>query len=457
MSRLFGTNGVRGVVNRDMNVDLAVGLGKAIGTWLRGGRVAMGTDTRLSNHMLKSGVASGLMATGCDVVDLGEVPTPALQLYTRDRVDLGIGITASHNPPQFNGIKCVDGDGTELVRRKEEQIEEVYGSKGFELVGWKEVGRLYTDDCIAGYNSAVKSMVDRDIIHEASLKVVVDCANGVGTYSTPGILSDLGCHVITLNAQPDGTFPGHESEPTEDNLRDLISVVKDTGADLGIANDGDADRAIFVDDRGRFLHGDRTLTLVAKNEVERRGGGIVVTPVSSSSSVKDVVEEAGGKLVYTAVGSPIVAREMIRLDAIFGGEENGGLIFSEHQYCRDAGLTAARIVELVARKGPLSGLVDALPRYALDKRGLQCPHGMKERLMDGLKSYYAGEQSDDTDGLKLIYREGWVLIRPSGTEPKIRIYSEAKDTATAESLGTKHEKEVSDTLSLLVGSDRQKT
>ncbi|MGM0405434.1 MAG: phosphoglucosamine mutase [Thermoplasmatota archaeon] len=446
MSKLFGTNGVRGIVNEDMNVDLAVRLGKAVGTWLNGGSVAIGTDTRLSNEMLKNAVCSALTATGCDVIDLGEVPTPAIQLYTRENTDLGVAITASHNPPQFNGIKCIDGDGTELIRWKEEEIEKIYFSEEFKLVEWSEVGKVSSDDSKRMYMDAVKAKVNKSMIKKANLKVVVDCANGAGCYTTPYILKDLGCDVVTLNAQPDGTFPGHDSEPTEENLIDLIDLVKETGADVGIANDGDADRTIFIDDKGRYLHGDKTLTLMAKKIVQENDGGLVVTPVSSSTSVEDVVEEAGGELIYTKVGSPIVAREMIEKGAIFGGEENGGLIFADHQYCRDAGLTAAKIVEIVATDGPLSELVDGLPKYALDKRGIACPDEMKDELMSQLKKEFEGKEYDDTDGLKIYYDEGWVLIRPSGTEPKYRVYSQSKSLDTAKELGKKHQKIVKNVL-----------
>ncbi|MFW5898301.1 MAG: phosphoglucosamine mutase [Candidatus Saliniplasma sp.] len=446
MQKLFGTNGVRGIVNQDMTVDLALRLGKAIGTWLEQGTVAIGTDTRLSNQMLKNAVCSALNAAGCDVIDLGEAPTPAIQMYTRDNTDLGIAITASHNPPQFNGIKCIDSDGTELIRWKEEEIEKLYFTKKFDLAEWSKVGEIRSDDATGAYMDAVKSNVDRSIIEEANLKVIVDCANGAGCYSTPYILKDLGCDVITLNAQPDGTFPGHESEPTEKNLRDLIRLVKETDADIGIANDGDADRAIFIDENGRYLHGDKTLTLMAKTVVQENEGGTVVTPVSSSTSVEDVVKDAGGELIYTRVGSPIVAREMIEKGALFGGEENGGLIFAEHQYCRDAGLTAAKIVEMVAAKGPLSKQVDELPSYALDKRGVSCPDEMKDELMKQLKKRFEKEDFDDTDGLKIYYENGWVLIRPSGTEPKYRVYSQAKEKDTAEALGRKHQKIVKNVL-----------
>ncbi len=449
MTKLFGTNGIRGEVNKTMTIDLASRLAKSIGTWLGGGTVSIGTDTRLSNQMLKSAVIAGLTATGCDVIDLGEAPTPAIQLYTRENTDLGIGITASHNPPQFNGIKCVDADGTELMKSKEEEIEKIFFDESYKLVDWSEVGRVTKDDSISPYNDAVMDNIDHDKIRKADLKVVVDCANGVGALSTPVILRELGCSVITLNAQPDGTFPGHDSEPTEVNLKDLIEMVKTTGADLGIANDGDADRAIFIDEKGSFMHGDRTLTLVAKRTVKEHGGGIVVTPVSSSSSVKDVVVEEGGELVYTAVGSPIVAREMIKRKAVFGGEENGGLIFSDHQYCRDAAMSAAKIVELIASEGPLSEITSKLPNYSLDKRGFPCPEELKDSMMERLKSHYNEEEYDDTDGLKIYYDEGWVLIRPSGTEPKYRIYSEAKDDMTAQKLGEKHLSEAVDILSNL--------
>ncbi len=449
MPKLFGTNGVRGIVNEDMNVDLASRLGKAIGTWLDDAEVAIGSDTRLSNSMLKDAVASSLMAAGCDVIDLGEAPTPAIQYYTRENADFGVAITASHNPPEFNGIKCIDEDGTELIRHKEEDIEEIYFSESFELADWSEVGNKTSDDPLQLYSKAVIDKVNKETIEEAELKVVVDCANGAGCYSTPYLLRELGCQVVTLNAQPDGTFPGHESEPTEKNLRDLIKMVQETDADLGIANDGDADRAIFIDEYGNYLHGDKTLTLMAKTIVEDNEGGLVVTPVSSSSSVKDVVEEAGGELLYTAVGSPIVAREMINKEAIFGGEENGGLIFAEHQYCRDAGLAAAKIVELIAKKGALSKLVEELPKYSLDKRGVECPDDMKEKLLERLTEEFSDENYDDTDGLKIYYEDAWVLIRPSGTEPKYRVYTEAKSKDRAQELGKEHQKKVKDILEYL--------
>lgn len=447
MTKMFGTNGVRGKVNEDMDTELAMDLGKAIGTWVgKGNDVAIGTDTRISNYMLKNAVSSGLMSVGCDIIDLGEAPTPAIQYYTKQKADLGIAITASHNPPEFNGIKCIDEDGTELIKWMEEEIEEIYFSEDFEYVGWKEVGEMITDDPLRLYSESIEEKIDKESISEAGLKVVLDCANGAGCYVTPYLLRKLGCDVTTLNAQPDGSFPGHNSEPTEENLQDLIELTSSDEFDLGIAHDGDADRTIFIDENGGFIHGDKILTLVAKRLVKENGGGIVVTPVSSSSSVEDVVEENGGSLIYTAVGSPIVARKMKEVDAIFGGEENGGLIFADHQYCRDAAMTAAFVIEMIVDEGPLSELVDGLPDYSLEKKGVHCEEELKEALLEELKEVYSEEEIDDTDGLKIYYEEGWVLIRPSGTEPKYRIYAESPDKETTERLAEEHREKIEEVL-----------
>ena len=453
MTKLFGTNGVRGVVNENMNTELALDMGKAMGTWLGKGKVAVGTDSRVSNHMLKYSLSAGLMAAGISVIDLGPAPTPAIQYYVREKADMGVVITASHNPPEFNGIKVVAGDGTELLKDTEGEIEDIYFSKKFRLVPWNDIGSMTVDDPLSMYHEAILRSVDGKAVKEAGLKVVIDCANGVGGLSTPYLLRELGCKVITLNSQLDGTFPGHESEPTEKNLTDLKKLVIGVGADLGIAHDGDSDRAIFFDEKGNFLHGDKTLTLMAKKSVKDNHGGIVVTPVSSSSSVEDVVKENNGELIYTAVGSPIVARKMMETGGIFGGEENGGLIFADHQYCRDAPMSAVRIIELMAKENrPLSQLIDELPKYALDKRGVYCPDELKEGLIASLKRTFGDEKYDDTDGLKIIYSDGWVLIRPSGTEPKYRVYSQASTPERAVELGKDHLEAVKKTIEVMNGS-----
>lgn len=427
MERLFGTNGVRGIINKDMNVQLAMDLGRAIGTFMKG-KVAVGTDSRTSAAMIKSAVSSGLMCAGAEVLDLGLVPTPVVQHYVKtNRLSGGIMITASHNPPEFNGIKCVDADGTEMPRSKEEEIERLYFTKSFISKDWKDVGQLrQATGAVQAYLDSVVGLVNADAIRGAGLTVVLDCANGAGAVTAPQMLEELNVRAITLNCNPQGTFPGHPSEPVESHLKELIALVKDTGADLGIAHDGDADRTIFIDDKGRYMYGDKSLAITAEAMVRENKGGIVVTPVSSSMAVEDVVRRAGGEILYTRVGAPVVARKMIEVGAVFGGEENGGLIFPKHQYCRDGAMTVAKMLEIVARNGPLSTLVDGIPMYSQDKRKMVCPDERKEKVLTALVDYYASQRVDTTDGVKICYDDGWTLVRPSGTEPLFRVYSEAR-------------------------------
>ncbi|QLH74722.1 MAG: phosphoglucosamine mutase [Methanomassiliicoccales archaeon] len=445
--RLFGTNGVRGVVNEDMGAQLALDVGRAIGTFM-GGKVALATDSRTSADMLRCSVAAGMMSVGVEVLDLGMLPTPALQYYVKNSgVKGGVMITASHNPPEFNGIKCIDYDGTEMPRAKEEVIEGIYFSKGFVQRSWRSIGSMRQVTGVdRSYINAVKRLVDAPAISDAKISVVLDCANGAGSVTSPALLEMLGVRAVTLNANPQGTFPGHESEPTPDHLKDLMAVVKATGADLGIAHDGDADRTIFVDDKGEYLYGDRSLALVASYIIREKGGGTVVTPVSTSSCVEDVVKAAGGKVVYTKVGSPIVARQMIELNAAFGGEENGGLIFPEHQYCRDGAMTMAKVLEIIAKEGKLSKLMRSVPNYALDKRRVEVANDLKEAVLEDLLIRFQGEKLDTTDGLKVHFSNGWALIRPSGTEPIFRIYSEAKTKDAAKKIGDRCEKELREAL-----------
>ncbi len=450
MTKLFGTNGIRGVVNKDMNTDLALNIGKAWGTYLKKTikkpRVAIGTDARLSNHMLKNAITAGLTSTGCNVVDVGLVPTPALQYTVKEKdFDSGVIITASHNPPNFNGIKGVANDGTEFSKDIEEEIEKIYFEKSFNLVEWQLVGNVsFWDKAIDLYISGILKNVKTNKIKEKNYHVVLDCGNGAGSLVTSTLLEKLNCKITKLYCIPDGTFPGHNSEPLPENLTDLIAKVPEKKADIGAAQDGDADRAIFIDEKGNYIWGDKTLALGAKYATEKKGG-IAVTPVTTSSCFDDVVKENNGKVIHTAVGSPIVARVMINKNAVFGGEENGGLIFPEMQYCRDSAMSIAKILEIMAVKDKsLSELIDEIPKYEVFKTKMPCPNDKKEIVMKKLASETKKDDEvievDETDGVKLYFKNGWVLMRPSGTEPIFRVYSESKDKKTAENLANKYKK-----------------
>ena len=457
MTRLFGTNGVRGVVNQDMNPDLALDLGRAIGTYYARRKekpfIAMGTDARISNHMLKSACTSGLLSVGCNVEDLGILPTPALQYAVKEKeYDAGVIITASHNPPQFNGIKVVDLDGTELSKEQEEEIEDIYFSKSFRIVSWDKVGQLSAWDGAGElYIKGILSKVDTEAIRKANLHVVLDCGNGAGAVVTPELLRRLGCKLTEVNCELDGFFRGRPSEPVPENLGELMERVREVGADLGVAQDGDADRAIFIDEKGNYIFGDQSFSLLARYIIRGRKG-TVVTPVSTSSSLEEVVTREGGKVIYTRVGSPIVARVMKEVKAVFGGEENGGLIFPEHQYCRDSAMTIAKMLELLAKEEKsLSELISELPRYELVKTKITCPNDRKEDVLRRIKDVVSAQQDvrkiDDTDGVKIYLEDGWVLVRPSGTEPIFRIFAESKDRGKAEELADSYKRLVEDMVS----------
>ncbi len=437
MTRLFGTNGIRGVVGQEMTTSLALDVGRAIGTILHGGSVAVGNDTRLSGAMLKAAVISGLTSTGCSVVDVGTAPSPSIQHYVKThKVGGGVIITASHNPREYNGIKALDARGMEASKEDEERIEDVYFSRAFSEGTWNSVGTVgVVDDCNQAYLGAILKHVDTALVRELRFKVVLDCGNGASCFTSPYLLDRLGCQVATLNAQPDGTFPGHPPEPREEHIRELMQMVVDTRADLGVAHDGDADRVLFVDEKGRYVEGDRSLALVAGYMVRKMGGGTVVTPVSSSSVVEEIVQASGGHILYTKVGAPLVARRMYEEEAVFGGEENGGLIFPKHQFCRDGAMGLAVVLELMAaEKASLSELLSVVPSYHLVKSSVPCPPELRDRVMEALIPRLRGERIETVDGLK-VYREGgWVLVRPSGTEAIFRVFSEGGTLKEAKGL-----------------------
>lgn len=436
--RIFGTNGIRFVVDRNLDPNFLLDSALAIGTYFGKRRIVLGMDTRTSGPLVRSVLISGLASCGCEIVDMGVAPSPCIQLAAKDKGMPGVIITASHNPPEFNGIKCIDEMGMELSRDEEEKIEGLFWDKRFVLGGWKDFKGTSELDYTNRYIDSVVSKVDSETIRKAGLKVVVDCANGPASITSPRIFEELGCEVVTLNGQPSGE-PARPFEPTIENLGELMLLVKSAGANLGIAHDGDADRTIFVDEKGEYVHGDRSLALVAKHVVQEKRG-LVVTPVSSSRCVEDVVTKAGGKVHFTRVGAPLVARTMAEKGAVFGGEENGGLIFPEHLHCRDGGMGAAKMLEIMAkRKKKLSALLREIPHYSQFKTKMPCPEKKMQQVTKKLANRLRkkGMKISTIDGIKLFERNGWVLIRPSGTEPFIRIFSEGKSDKDARELAAR--------------------
>ena len=427
--RLFGTFGVRRTANDVLTPEFASRLAASYGSIVQG-TVAIGGDTRTSTPMLKHAITAGLLSSGCDVVDLGILPTPAIQYAVRNYYDGGIIVTASHNPPKFNGLKFVDEFGIGTPDDMEIAVEEMYFDSEPKRVSWDKIGKVYHNETIIDeYIKETLKRVDVEAIHSRRLKVVVDCGSGAGSYTAPYLLKALGCEVTTLNCQADGFFPGRDPEPIEPNLQDLIATVKDLGADIGLAHDGDADRTICIDEKGNFVLGDKTFALVEKQMLKENNGGIIVTTVATSQAIYDVAEEFGGEVIATAVGDLLVARKLKDTDGLFGGEENGGLIFPDFVYGRDAAMTVAKLLEILAKEDrPFSELVAELPVYYQEKLKIECPDDEKEEVMSKIAEEIKTTtdfELDTTDGVKILKDDGWVIIRPSGTEPIFRCFAES--------------------------------
>jgi len=444
--KLFGTNGIRGVTNRDLTVEFVAKIGEALGTFFNGGKIIVGYDGRTSSLIYARALISGLASTGCSVFDVGMAPTPTIQYAVKkNQMNGGVVITASHNPPEYNGIKVLGDDGVEISREQECEVEKIFFEEKIKRAEWNEIGPVRElSGIVDDYLEAVKKHVDVDIIGKKRFRVVADPGNGVGSLTAPRLLRELNCQVVTINANVDGTFPGRPSEPIPQNLGDLCSTVKAVGADLGIAYDGDGDRAIFVDENGEVHWGDRTFALVEKHFLQNNPGETIVTPVSSSQVVKEIADEYGGKVAWTKVGSVTVSHTMKKLKSKLGGEENGGIFYGSHQPVRDGAMTTALILEIMAKTGKkLSELLNELPKYHIEKDKIECPNKLKQRVLENFLKELEGLNYDTTDGAKIWFSDkSAILIRPSGTEPIYRFYSEAKTKERAVQLVAEYKKKL---------------
>ncbi|WNY28029.1 Phosphoglucosamine mutase [Methanimicrococcus stummii] len=444
---LFGTNGVRGIVNEDLTPEVALNLARSLAVFLLGKKsetdrrsapvVILGTDTRISGMMLKSAAASGLLASGIAITDVGVVPTPSLQYYVKNHseADAGIIITASHNPREYNGIKLIAEDGTEFSRDDEKRIEAIYNSKKFVGAAWSKTGDICFDqNCNDDYLAGILAIIDRKAIEKKQFKVLTDTGNGAGSLTMPRLMSSLGCSVLALGAQPDGTFPWRNPEPVPDALKEAAALMTESGFDLGIAQDGDADRAVFIDEKGEFIDDEIMLAAVEKYILHKEKGPVVTT-VSTSQRFTDIAKDEEVDIYYTAVGSVDVGRKMVEVGAVFGGEGNGGIIYPRHQVCRDGAMAAALVLEMLAHTGmKASDIKSTVPTYFNEKEKIRLQDKDLKKTMAEITNKIIADkdeinytEAERIDGLKLWFGSGWLLIRPSGTEPIIRITAEAKN------------------------------
>ncbi len=413
--QLFGTSGIRRIADKDL-LQLALRVGLAVGKDY--GNILVGSDTRTSSEAMKHALISGLLASGSRCYDVGVVPTPTLALAARE-FDAAAMITASHNPPEYNGIKLLNPDGSAFDASQREQIEEAVLNDSFSLASWDEIksGGIH--------NGAIEKHIEH-ILPEfpagLKAKVALDCGCGAASVISPRLLQRLGCEVIALNCTPSGFFP-HDIEPTEANLGDLIKATRERGAALGIAHDGDADRMMAVDDRGRFIPGDKLLIIFA----QEAGAKEVVTTIDASM----VIDEMGFRVTRTMVGDTYVSDEL-KKGGDFGGEPSGSWIFPGISLCPDGIYAAARLVAIASRQ-KLSQLVDSIPDYPL-LRGSLPVEGIAMTKVEQRLMTMAPLSVSNIDGIKLNFTDGWILIRASGTEPKIRLTAEAKSKARARQL-----------------------
>ena len=428
--RLFGTNGIRGVVNEELTPEMVIKIGSAIGTFFKHAKLLVGYDARTSSPLLARAVIAGLNATGCDVLLANMAPTPALQYAVKNhKLDGAVIITASHNPPEYNGIKVIWNDGIELSREQEIEVENIFFEEKVEYVDWDKIGKTSElQGVIDNYIEAIEQRVDVAGITKKHFHVVADAANSVGNLAAPRLLREFGCKVTTINGNIDGTFPGRPPEPRPENLKDLALTVKAVSADLGVAYDGDADRSIFVDEHGEIHWGDKTFALVEKHFLKENPGEKIVTPISSSTLVKDIADAYNGKIVWTKVGSVTVSQTMKKLNAKLGGEENGGIFYGLHQSVRDGAMATALILDIMAKTGEkLSKLLGELPKYFIEKGKVECPEEAKEKVLEKLVKQVRSLNINTIDGVKIWFEDqSDILIRPSGTEPIYRLYAEAK-------------------------------
>lgn len=422
---MFGTSGIRGPVGDDVTASLALTVGRALGVETE--RVVVGRDPRDSGEPLQDALTAGLRESGTDVVDLGVSATPTVaRAVSWEAADAGVVVTASHNPPEDNGIKLWQQSGQAFDEARRERIANRITAETRSLVPWDEIGTRESVDHLETHREAITSAVDL----EKPLSVVVDVGNGAGGL-TAEALAALGCDVETLNAQPDGSFPGRPSEPTAANCQSLTTLVASTDADLGIAHDGDADRMRAVTGDGEFLSGDVLLAVFAREAAS--SGDRVAVPVDTSLAVEDHLREAGIEPTRTPVGDVYVAAEASKAGVAFGGEPSGAWIWPDQTLCPDGPLAACKMAALEAETS-LTERAAAVETYPIRRESFEVAE--KTAIMEAVATRASTEYDSISrlDGVRVDLGDGWFLLRASGTQPLVRLTAEAREKRRLEAI-----------------------
>jgi len=440
LAKLFGSSGVRGLVNVDLTPVLACRVGLAVATHSKARKALVARDTRVSGSMLEDALVSGLLAGGVAVSLVGAVPTPVLAYLTKVlKADVGFMLTASHNPPQYNGIKIFNGESLSYTDESQNAVEKIIAENSFAMADWSSIGEASPVDVSHLY----VEMIRKAVALRKRWRVVVDPGCGATFDVGPAVLKAAGCSVTALNAQPDGFFPARSSEPTAESLKDLARVVKGLGADVGVAFDGDGDRVAFIDDRGGFVDFDRSLAAYAAYALKRAGGGTVVTNVEASMCVEKMAETCGGKVVRTRVGDIYISEAIKRGNAVFGGEPCGAWVHPRFHYCPDGPLSAVLLLKALEEENKsLREFVAEVPEYVTLRENVACKNDSKHKLVASLEKAVTSAFPEYTDfstvdGVRLALKTGWVLIRASGTEPLIRLTVEGESLKAAKDIMSK--------------------
>ena len=440
---MVSVSGVRGRVGEGLTPEVITGFASGFSAWAAaratGGRatIVVGRDSRVSGPMFHRAAIAGLQSVGCDVIDVGVVPTPTVQLAVEfHHAAGGLAITASHNPIEWNALKFIAPSGLFLSAEEGAAMREAT-SAGIARATWDRLGQVTADpEAVTRHLDAILSLpyLDVEAIRQRRLHVALDCVRGAGSVIMPALLERLGCRVTAINLEPDGRFP-HAPEPIAANLADLEALVRTSHADVGFAVDPDVDRLALIDERGRAIGEDYTLALAASVVLQRQKGP-VVTNLSTSRIVDDIAAEAGVPVIRAPVGEVHVAIRMRAEGAPVGGEGNGGVIVAGLHLGRDAPAGAALILQLLTDSGgaTLSAVTGRWPRYAIVKDKLDRPAGSLDRIYDTLRSAFPGATVDLQDGLRLTWPDSWLHVRPSGTEPIVRVIAEAPTDARAREL-----------------------
>lgn len=431
----IGISGVRGVVGESFSPRLVTSFAAAFGTYSGAGPIVIGTDSRPSREMVKQAVIAGLMSVGCQPIDLGIIPIPALMQHVCVSGAFGgICISASHNPIQWNALKFVGADGIVLRPAQAAELTDLYHQGVYPRVAGPDICECRSDTtALLKHREAVLSAVDVDAISARKFKVVVDCVNGAAYRAAPDFLRALGCDVVELNTDADQPFP-HNPEPLPENIGTLCDLVRSSHADIGFALDADADRLAVVNELGEPLGEDCTVALAVRHVLATDPGPVVVN-VSTSRMVEDVAAQRGCAVIHSRVGEVNVVEKMIECGSRIGGEGNGGVIMPAVNPCRDSFVGMALLLEALAREGgTISEMRDKVPAYAMVKEKLPCPARDIAPALRRLAYEFRDEQIDRTDGLKIVWPDRWVQARGSNTEPIIRINAEAPTADEAQEL-----------------------